>query len=227
MPDGPFSNPIHGPRIVCVTGNVASGKSTLTALLARAFPGATSAPEPHTENPFLTLYLQDRARWGFTAQLHYFYGYLKAYREALGRGEPSWVFVDAGIWTNQYIYGRYLHDHNLMTTDEYSFFETLCQELRQTTIAPEPHAYIFLHLSPEKCFERMTRRAWAYQTNAIELAYLQGLGEYFAQMQAEVNRETPTLTLDSAAINITLPEGRATALSVVEGFFRRHQLLDS
>src|SRR5712691_8090544 len=79
---------------ICITGNIASGKTTLARLLASNFQSACYIPEPDRENPFLALYLKDQQRWGFVAQLRYFWEYSRAYEEITRQQACHYHFVD-------------------------------------------------------------------------------------------------------------------------------------
>lgn len=209
---------------ICVTGNIASGKSTLADLLAARLPDAVAVPEPHTANPFLPPYLRDPVRWAFTAQLRYYHDYVRVLREALPPTPiPRYLVVDAGPWTNRLVYARYAEAHALMTKDEYAFYQTMTGVIDTAHDTPEPSAYLFSETSTRVCWERMRRRGWAYQAS-VELAYLDALQPFFTAMQAEVNRTTPTLALDSDALDFTTEDGAQAALQTVLSFLDRHQL---
>src|SRR5579859_268666 len=159
------------PSIICVTGNIASGKSTLAQVLGTRIPDSCCVPEPHDQNPFLALYLRDQQRWGFTAQLRYFHDYVRAFEEARTHAAPRYFFVDTGLWTNRLVYVKYLYDEHLMTADEYDFYQGLSNRIQQGSAIAEPRAYIFVHAEPQTCWQRMKRRGWSYQTNAVEMTY--------------------------------------------------------
>src|SRR5438552_18329749 len=91
------------PSTICVTGNMASGKSTLAQVLGKRILDSCYIPEPHDQNPFLALYMHDQQRWGFTAQLRYFYDYVRTFEEASNHTARRYFFVDTGLWTNRLV----------------------------------------------------------------------------------------------------------------------------
>ncbi len=215
------------PWIVCITGNIASGKTTFARLLAETYPGACWVPEPHTENPFLPRYLNDQARWGFTAQLHYFWDYTRVYRDITAQASYRYHFVDAGPWTNRLLYGEYLYRERIIDADEYAFYQTLCDIIQQANGVPEPHGLLFLDAAPQTCWTRMHRRGWSYQTSAIDLAYVETIQRYLDTMrQTAAAQGFPVLSISSEALDF-IPEdspGRQEALRRVQHFFQVHQI---
>ena len=122
---------------VCVTGNIGSGKTTLTKLLAERFVNACYVSEPHDINPFLPLYLKDKPRWGFTAQLRYFWDYARVYERTVAQSAFDYHFVDAGISTNRLIYAAYLRQEQIISEDEFTFYRDLCDSIQQARSIPE------------------------------------------------------------------------------------------
>ena len=202
-------------KIICVTGNIASGKTTLAQLLGAAIPDSCYVPEPYQDNPFLPLYLNDKPRWGFTAQLRYFHDYVQTFVECTADRSYQYCFVDTGLWTNRAVYARYLADEKLMTQDEYAFYIEMSNTILRADPIPEPSAYIFVQASPQICLERMRDRGWEYQVNAVELEYVESLHRYLQAMQASV---TPVLVLSSEAVDFRTEKDKA--LSQVLDFLK-------
>jgi deoxyadenosine/deoxycytidine kinase len=204
--------------VVCITGNIASGKSTLGELLSRHFEDAVYVPEPHLDNPFLPLYLRDKARWGFTAQLRYFTDYARIYREVAQSHRI--VFVDAGVWTNEQLYTRMLKDENILSADEFAFYRSLCAIIRRAESIPNPDAWVFVHAAPEVCLARMHTRGWEYQTGAVTLDYIALLDRYLRSMREMIEESStaPVLTISSETDDFTTPEGEQAVLNRVRHF---------
>lgn len=215
------------PYTVCITGNIASGKSTLAALLAKRIRSSIYVEEPHTVNPFLPLYLRDRPRWGFTAQLRYYHDYAWALAEARASGNYRYYFVDTGIWTNLHVYARYLAESGQMSADEYDFYWMLCATIQRAYDVPDAGAYIFIDAAPQTCLERMERRGWEYQVGTIDLSYIQTLHLYFDKMARMVSQSTPMLILSGEELDFTAEQGQREALRRVERFLNGDQLAHS
>ncbi len=213
---------------IYITGNVASGKSTLSRLASEHLSNGCLVSEPHEANPFLPLYLQDQQRWGFTSTVHYYWDYVRRYAEATANTRCTYYFVDAGTWTNRLVYTEYLYRERFISQDEYTFYQTLCGLIEKAYNHPPADGFIFVNTSPQTCWERMHRRGWTYQTSTIQLPYLETLHRYFEGMKRAVAAQNlPILELDSEQINFTRPEGQQEALGRIERFLQGYQPPDS
>jgi deoxyadenosine/deoxycytidine kinase len=205
-----------------IIGNVASGKTTLTQLLSTALPDACYVPEPFEQNPFLPLYLRDQPRWGFTNGLYYFWDYARIFSQKTAGQNYRYHFIDAGTWTNRWLYGEYMRGEGIINADEYAFYQALCDIIERDWRYPQPDGFILVEASPASCWQRMHRRGWAYQTTAIEITYLEKLDHYLTQMKQRIlEQNIPLLTLSSDELDFTQPDGQAEALD------RAHRFLDS
>lgn len=205
--------------VICVTGNIASGKTTIARLLGEFYPDACFIPEPHDQNPFLPNYLRDQRRWGFTAQLRYFCDYVRVFEETTARYPNCCCFVDAGIWTNRLVYGQYLFDEHIITPDEYDFYQLLCDKIQHAASIGDPDGCIFVQAAPQTCWARMNRRGWDYQVGAVSLSYIETLQRYFEQMKTVLAaRAIPILDISSETLDYTTDSGRQACLSLVQRF---------
>ena len=177
-------------------------------------------PEPHDQNPFLPLYLRDQARWGFTSTLYYYLGYARAAAEVTASTPRRYCFIDAGTWSNALLYAEYMRGEGVISGDEFDFYQELRLIIDQAYPRPAPAAFIFVHLSPSACYERMKRRGWSYQS-PIAIEYIATLQGYLEKMRAAVcNMGIAVLDVSSEEIDFTQPHGQRTAVQQVERFLR-------
>lgn len=213
-----------GPLNIYFTGNIASGKTTLTQLASSYFENACYIPEPYETNPFLPLYLQDQRRWGFTSAVHYFWDYTRKYAELTATANYHYCFVDAGTWTNRLVYGEYLYYEQVITADEHAFYLALCEVIEKAYNHPPPDGFVFVMASPQACWERMHQRGWTYQTATVQLAYIETLERYLETMRQTVEAKgIPTLIVCSEDTDYSRPEGQQEVLHQLEGFLQRCQ----
>lgn len=207
-----------------ITGNIASGKSTLGRLANEHIRNACLVSEPYEANPFLPLYLQDQPRWGFTSTIHYFWDYVRHYAVSTAKASCAYYFVDTGTWTNRLVYGEYLYHEGIITADEYAFYGTLCGLIERAYQHPQADGFVFVNASPQTCWERMHRRGWAYQTTTIQLAYIEKLDHYFQLMKQHIaSKAIPMMEISSEDIDFTTPEGQREALGELERFLEGYQ----
>lgn len=209
-------------RTVCIVGNIASGKSTLTRFLASEIPNSVAILESFDQNPFLEWNFQNPQRWAFTNAVRYFYDYIRVWRDATAAGAYAHYFIDAGASTNRHVYGQHMLAEGIVTRAEYDFYETLCGVIECAFAYSPPDAYIFVETSPETCFDRMTARAqhetWAYQ-QPISLEYLRGLVKYFHAFRDRVQEEKiPWLVLRNETDDFQNPHKREAIANAVRVF---------
>ncbi len=209
-------------QTICIVGNIASGKSSLTQWLAREIPDSVAILESFEQNPFLEWNFQNPRRWAFTNAARYFYDYVRVWHTHTARVNAARYFIDAGAATNRYIYGKHMLAEGIVTRAEYDFYEILCDVIQAAFAYAPPDAYIFIETAPEICFERMTARAqneqWAYQ-QPISLAYLRSLVQYFQTFRATLRAQNiPLLVLDNNADNFQNPARQADLLETIKNF---------
>ncbi len=213
------------PINVCVTGNMASGKTTFAHLLATRLSNACFIPEPVEANPFLARYFVDQQRWGFTAQLRFFADYVQSFEQATSHHAFDCHVIDTGIWTNQAVYTRYLFDQHIMTEDEYAFYKRLCEDILRAHTMPQADAFIFIDAAPSTCWQRMHQRGWADQVAAVDLDYIETLDNYFQRMKQDlIASDIPVLALSSESIDFRTSVGQREALNRAERFLNSNQL---
>jgi len=207
---------------IIITGNIASGKTTLTQLASQHFKNACYVAEPYESNPFLPLYLQDQKRWGFTSATRYFWDYAREYAQVTAKADYDVCFVDAGTWTNRLVYGEYLYHEGIISHDEYEFYDSLCHLIEKAYQIPQPDGFIFVNASPQTCWERMHQRGWEYQTSAVQLAYIEKLNAYLNNMKQTI-RPIPMMEISSEDIDFTTLAGQQEAMRQLEAFLALHQ----
>lgn len=216
----PVDNSSHN---VCVIGNIASGKSTLARRLAESLHNSCYIPEPFDKNPFLPLSLLDPSRWAFTNLVYYFWDYARIYSELTRDRDYRYHFIDAGIWTNSLIYGRYLAGEGIITKDEYAFYQTLCDTVLRVYPCPEPMAFIALNATPETSLERMQKRGWDFQTSTVQLPYLRTLARYHEEMkQIIAERGVSVIEISSEALDYSDPDALGDLTTSLERLFQTY-----
>jgi deoxyadenosine/deoxycytidine kinase len=158
---------------IAVAGNIGSGKTTLTTLLAKHFGW-----EPHYEdvenNPYLYDFYEDMPRWSFNLQI-YFLNTRFSQITAIQNGNKT-VIQDRTIYEDAQIFAPNLHSMGLMTKrdfDNYSnFFKTL------NNLFQPPDLLIYLRGSISNLVQQIQRRGRDYEDH-LRLDYLRRLNEYY------------------------------------------------
>ncbi len=158
---------------IAVAGNIGSGKTTLTSLLAKHYKW-----EPHYEdvddNPYLNDFYQDMQRWSFNLQIYFLNSRFNQILDIRKSGKD--VIQDRTIYEDAYIFAPNLHSMGLMTTRDFENYFTLFN-LISSLIEP-PDLVIYLRASIPTLVNQIQIRGRKYE-NTIRLDYLKRLNERY------------------------------------------------
>ncbi|MDX5325070.1 MAG: deoxynucleoside kinase [Bacteroidota bacterium] len=158
---------------IAIAGNIGSGKTTLTELLAKHY-GWEAHYEDVEENPYLDDFYQEMQRWSFNLQIYF----LNArFRQILTiRDQGKNVVQDRTIYEDGYIFAPNLHAMGLMTTRDFENYLGLFN-LMDRFIQP-PDLLIYLRGSIPTLVDQIQKRGRPYENN-IRLDYLNRLNERY------------------------------------------------
>lgn len=158
-----------------IAGNIGSGKTTLTTLLAKAC-GWTPKYESVEDNPYLADFYEDMHRWSFNLQIFFLN---KRFQEVLNiRRSNDNVIQDRTIYEDSCIFAPNLHNMGLMSTRDYENYKSLFS-LMVSVIQP-PDLMIYLQSSIEHLVANIQKRGRAYE-EGIRLDYLKGLNDLYEE----------------------------------------------
>jgi deoxyadenosine/deoxycytidine kinase len=194
---------------IAVAGNIGSGKTSLTSLLARNFGW-----EPHYENvdtnPYLNSFYEDMQRWSFNLQIYFLNSRLKQILQIRKTGKN--VIQDRTIYEDAYIFAPNLHAMNLMSTRDFENYSSLF-EMVSSLIQP-PDLLIYLRASVPTLVSQIQKRGRVYE-NAIRLDYLKNLNERYEEWISGYN-QGKLMMVDVDNINfIDRPEDLGTVIERV------------
>jgi len=160
---------------IAVAGNIGSGKTTLTRLLAKHFGW-----EPHFEdvesNPYLNSFYEEMQRWSFNLQIYFLNSRFR--KILLIRKSGKTVIQDRTIYEDAYIFAPNLHSMNLMSTRDFDNYTSLFELIN--SLIPSPDLLIYLRASVPTLVNQIQKRGREYES-AIRLDYLKGLNERYEE----------------------------------------------
>ena len=107
---------------IAVAGNIGSGKTTLTRLLAKHY-GWEAHYEDVDDNPYLHDFYDDMQRWSFNLQIYFLNS---RFNKILNiRRSGNTVIQDRTIYEDAYIFAPNLHSMGLMSTRDFENYFTL------------------------------------------------------------------------------------------------------
>jgi len=158
---------------IAIAGNIGSGKTTLSGLLAKQFGW-----QPHYEdvdtNPYLPSFYEDMQRWSFNLQIYFLNSRFRQIVDIRKSGKN--VVQDRTIYEDANIFAPNLHTMNLMTTRDYDNYQSLF-ELMSSFIQP-PDLLIYLRADVPTLVRNIQKRGRDYEAS-IRLDYLKSLNERY------------------------------------------------
>jgi deoxyadenosine/deoxycytidine kinase len=158
---------------IAVAGNIGSGKTTLTELLAKHYRWEAHY-ENVEENPYLNDFYDDMQRWSFNLQIYFLNSRFNQIQEIRSSGKD--VIQDRTIYEDAYIFAPNLHHMGLMTTRDFENYYSLFTLM--DSYIPSPDLLIYLRGSVSTLVEQIQQRGREYE-EAIRLDYLKRLNERY------------------------------------------------
>lgn len=158
---------------IAVAGNIGSGKTTLTGMLAKHY-GWEALYESVEDNPYLASFYQDMQRWSFNIQIYFLNS---RFRQVLDiRQRKKDVIQDRTIYEDAYIFAPNLHRMELMASRDFENYASLF-ELMKKFLQP-PDLLIYLKADVETLISQILKRGRAYEGD-ISLSYLENLNKLY------------------------------------------------
>lgn len=177
---------------IAFEGPIGAGKTTLARLLAKELGANTQiCLEGFEQNPFLSDFYKDQARWALPMQLTFLLDRRKQLSQIAS--VPRNVIADHLLLKEAVFAPLVLH------SDELALYTQLSQAI------PAPHAtpdlYVYVDASTEELLRRIAMRGRAYEKD-IDAGYLDRLRSSYDEVFAK-RAGLRTLRLDTAKINLS------------------------
>ncbi|MEI6764297.1 MAG: deoxynucleoside kinase [Bacteroidota bacterium] len=158
---------------IAIAGNIGSGKTTLSSLLAKNFKWEAQYEDVDT-NPYLHSFYEDMQRWSFNLQVYFLNSRFRQIIR-IREGEKT-VVQDRTIYEDAYIFASNLHSMGLMSTRDFENYKSLF-ELMASFIKP-PDLLIYLRAEVSTLVRQIQKRGRDYE-NSIRIDYLTRLNERY------------------------------------------------
>lgn len=168
---------------IAVAGNIGSGKTTLTRMLAGHF-GWTPRYESVEYNPYLADFYQDMERWSFNLQIYFLNKRFKDVVEILKSEEC--IIQDRTIYEDAKIFAPNLHSMGLMTTRDFENYSDLFDLMM--SLVRQPDLLIYLKSSIPNLVANIQKRGREYE-NSIRIDYLKGLNDRYEEWVAAYDQD--------------------------------------
>ena len=158
---------------IAVAGNIGSGKTTLTKMLAAHY-GWTPKFESVDYNPYLADYYEDMERWSFNLQIYFLN---KRFKDVVEISKTDDIIIqDRTIYEDARIFAPNLHAMGLMSSRDFENYTDLF-DLMMSMVNP-PDLLIYLKSSIPNLVAQIQKRGREYE-KGIRIDYLTGLNERY------------------------------------------------
>ena len=154
---------------IAVAGNIGSGKTTLTKLLAHRYNWIPRL-EPVDNNPYLADFYADMPRWSFNLQIYFLN---KRFKEVVEISQSKDTLIqDRTIFEDARIFAPNLHDQGMMSDRDFANYTDLFDLMM--SLVKLPDLMIYIRSSIPTLVEQIAKRGREYE-QTMRLDYLQGL----------------------------------------------------
>ncbi|MGN1226974.1 MAG: deoxynucleoside kinase [Candidatus Cryptobacteroides sp.] len=158
---------------IAIAGNIGSGKTTLTKMLAAHY-GWTPKFESVDFNPYLADFYEDMARWSFNLQIYFLN---KRFKDVVDISRTDEVIIqDRTIYEDARIFAPNLHDMGLMSSRDFENYSDLFNLMM--SLVGNPDLLIYLRSSIPNLVSQIQKRGREYE-KGIRIDYLTGLNEKY------------------------------------------------
>jgi deoxyadenosine/deoxycytidine kinase len=158
---------------LAVSGNIGSGKTTLTEKLSKHYDWKAEF-EAVDNNPYLQDFYEDMSRWSFHLQVYFLnsrFNQIKKIQESTHS-----TIQDRTIYEDAYIFAANLYKSNLLTERDYHNYKNLFDSMIAHVKAPD--LLIYLKADIPKLVGQIEKRGRSYETT-MRIDYLKNLNEHY------------------------------------------------
>ena len=158
---------------IAVAGNIGSGKSTLTQLLARHY-GWEARFEAVDHNPYLEDYYHDIHRWSFNLEVFFL---KERFRDLLAINDAKHTIIqDRTIYEGVYVFVANNKDMGHLSDRDYQTYMDLFENMMEMVRFPD--LMIYLRASVPHLIGNIQKRGRDYE-QTMNLEYLQNLNRRY------------------------------------------------
>ena len=162
-----------------IAGNIGSGKTTLTRLLAEHY-GWTPKYEAVSYNPYLEDYYKDIKRWSFNLEVYFLEQRFKDVLE-IARSRKT-IIQDRTIFEGVYIFVANNYAMGNLSERDYRTYMELFELMMSLVKAPD--LMIYLRSSIPHLVSQIQKRGRDYE-QSISIDYLKGLNDRYEKFISE------------------------------------------
>ena len=158
---------------IAVAGNIGSGKSTLTKMLAKHY-GWEPRFEAVDRNPYLEDYYRDIHRWSFNLEIYFL---KERFRDLIATSQSEHTIIqDRTIFEGVYVFMENNRSMGNLSDRDYATYMDLFEQM--ISMVRLPDLLIYLRASVPHLVNNIQQRGRDYE-QSMQLEYLQNLNERY------------------------------------------------
>ncbi|EGN58165.1 deoxynucleoside kinase [Hallella multisaccharivorax DSM 17128] len=194
---------------IVIAGNIGSGKTTLTKMLARHY-GWDLRLESVTYNPYLEDYYKDMPRWALNLEVYFLKERFRDLLEIRKSAKP--VIQDRSIYEGVYIFSANNHDMGNMSDHDFETYMGLFNSIMMAV--KQPDLMVYLKASVPHLVDNIHKRGREYEQN-MRLDYLKNLNDRYDRF-FQRQYKGPKITVDVENLDfVRNKEDFATITSII------------
>ncbi len=164
---------------IAIAGNIGSGKTTLTRMLANHY-GWTPRYESVEFNPYLADFYQDMSRWSFNLQIYFLN---KRFQDVvdISKSEAT-IIQDRTIYEDARIFAPNLHEQGNMSDRDFDNYSDLFNLMM--SLVKMPDLLIYIRSTIPNLVAQIQKRGREYEAS-MRIDYLQGLNDKYERWISE------------------------------------------
>jgi len=179
---------------VAIAGNIGSGKSSLTQLVAERY-GLIPVFEAVDENPYLADFYERMDLYGFHSQIFFLARRLKQHLARVNPGRH--VVQDRTVYEDAAVFATNLHRQGIMSDRDFHSYWQLYEAVTEALRPPD--LLVYLRADLPKLRRQIKRRGRGYE-DSISDAYLQQLQELYEEWVAGYDA-SKVLVIESSGLD--------------------------
>lgn len=160
---------------IAVAGNIGSGKTTLTNMLAKRY-GWTPRFESVEFNPYLEDFYKDMKRWSFNLQIYFLNTRFKDVVEISKCTET--IIQDRTIYEDAKIFAPNIHAMGNMSDRDFANYSALFDLMM--SLVKKPDLLIYLRSTIPHLIAKIQKRGREYE-QSMQIDYLKGLNDRYEE----------------------------------------------
>jgi len=174
--------------MITVIGNIGSGKTTLTPIIAKRLKAKTVMADNlfQTVDPFRELYLKDLKRWALANELWLTLERVILVKKYLRTHKDKKLVVDSGLLMSwAYTHGHYLS--GIITKDEWQLYRRLFDRVAIGLFTSS--VVVALECSVETLMKRIKKRGRQFELEYYNPVYLRCIDKGLAKLKEKLKRK--------------------------------------